>query len=392
MKVNRHFGELKPSYLFTEIVDRTRVFREAHPEAEILRMGIGDVHGPMAPCVIDALHQAVDDQATVDRFCGYGLEVGEMPLRTRIRDFVYAPAGIALDTDEIFISDGAGSDLGNISDLFERDNRVAITDPVYPAYFDTNVMAGRPIQLLPCTPANGFAPLPDDSEQYDLIYLCSPGNPTGMALTREQLQVWVDYANRHDSVIIYDSAYRAFIRDISVPRSIYECEGAERCAVEICSFSKYAGFTGIRCGYTVVPKAIVREGMRLNEMWTRRQCTKFNGASILSQKAALAVLTDEGEAQVMAQVEEYRQNALLLKESLRSMGIEVYGADNSPYVWARVPEGYDSWSYFDHLLERYHIVCTPGVGFGPSGEGFFRLSGFGSRANTLEAVRRLQGN
>lgn len=390
MKINSNFEKLKPSYLFTEVVNRTRAFQAAHPEANILKMGVGDVRGPMTPSVLRALHAAVDEQASVEHFHGYGLEQGETWLRERIADFDYQRRGIDMSADEVLISDGAGSDLGNLSDIFDCDNTVAICDPVYPAYFDTNVMAGRRIVLLPAVPENGFAPVPNEQEQYDIIYLCSPVNPTGTALTRAQLQLWVDYANRHDSVIIFDGAYEAFVREDDVPRSIYEIEGARTCAIEIRSFSKLAGFTGVRCGYTVVPKELVREGRSLNAMWLRRQCTKFNGASILSQRAAMAVLTDEGYQEVMERVEEYRQNAQLLKETLQSIGLEVYGADNSPYVWFHVPAGYDSWSYFDYLLEHYHIVSTPGVGFGPSGEGFVRLTGFGTREKTLQAIERIK--
>lgn len=389
MNLNTHFLDLKPSYLFTEIVNRTRAFQETHPDAQILRMGVGDVRGPMTPSVITALHQAVDNQATAEAFHGYGLECGETWFRERIAQFEYRDRGIRMTADEVFVSDGAGSDLGNLSDIFSPDNRVAIFDPVYPSYFDTNVMAGRPISLLPATPDNGFAPLPKPDDQFDIIYLCSPGNPTGEALNRSQLQAWVDYANEHGSVIIFDGAYEAFVRKADIPRSVYECEGARSCAIEIRSFSKIAGFTGVRCGYTIVPSELVRNDISLASLWLRRQCTKFNGASILSQKAAMAVLTEIGHSEVMERVEEYRSNALLLKEALCSLGHEVYGAENSPYVWFRVPEGYTSWSYFEHVLNRYHIVSTPGVGFGPSGEGFIRLTGFSTTANTHRAIERL---
>lgn len=389
MKINTHFAELKPSYLFTEIVNRTRAYQQAHPDADILRMGVGDVRGPMTPSVIAALHEAVNDQATEERFSGYGLECGETWLRERIGEWCYKRRGIEMRADEIFISDGAGSDLGNVGDLFTADNHVAITDPVYPAYFDTSVMAGRRITLLPAVVENGFVPMPRDTDEFDVIYLCSPGNPTGAAMTRTQVQAWVDYANKHDALIIYDAAYEAFVRDADVPRSIYECSGARTCAIEICSFSKIAGFTGVRCGYTIVPKELERGGMSLNAMWRRRQCTKFNGASILSQRAAMAVLTEYGYAEVMERVEGYRRNALKLKRALQEMGMEVYGADNSPYVWCRVPAGYTSWSYFDYVLDRYHIVVTPGSGFGPSGEGWIRLTGFATAENTDRAIARL---
>lgn len=392
MKINKNFAALKPSYLFTEIVARTSAYQQAHPEAKILKMGVGDVRGPMASSVLRALHEAVDDQATRDRFAGYGLEQGETWLRERIAAWKYARRGIELSAAEVFISDGAGSDLGNLSDLFTTENHVAITDPVYPAYLDTSLMAGRTISLLPAIAENGFAPMPKNTDEFDIIYLCSPGNPTGAAMTKQQLQTWVDYANAQDAIIIYDAAYEAFIDDSlcgDIPHSIYECEGAKTCAIEVCSFSKVAGFTGVRCGYTIVPKQLVREGMNLNAMWLRRQCTKFNGASILSQRGAMAVLTEEGEAEVMSRVQEYRENARRLRLALQDMSIEAYGADHSPYVWCRVPAGYTSWSYFDYLLDHYHLVVTPGAGFGPSGEGWVRLTGFASTEVIQQAIKRL---
>ena len=391
MHINTNFRQLRPSYLFTEIVNRTRAYQASHPDAQILRMGVGDVRGPMAPSVIAALHAAVEEQNSVDHFHGYGLENGEEWLRERIAEVEYKMHDIPMTIDEVFISDGAGSDIGNVSDLFTADNHVAITDPVYPAYYDSSVMAGRRILLLPATAENGFAPMPEEnSDPYDIIFLCSPGNPTGTALTKTQLQVWVDYANRHGSIILFDGAYEAYIGDSDVPHSIYEIAGARTCAIEIRSFSKMAGFTGVRCGYTVVPKELERDGLSLNALWLRRQCTKFNGASILSQRGAMAVLTDEGKKEVMARVGEYKQNASLLKQALQAQGITVYGADNSPYVWFRVPDGYTSWSYFDYLLDHYHIVSTPGSGFGPSGEGYIRLTGFGTPESTQLAIERLQ--
>lgn len=393
MNINSNFSALKPSYLFTEIVNRTRAYQQAHPEAKILKMGVGDVHGPMTPAVVRALHAAVDDQASVERFAGYGLEQGETWLREHIAAWQYERRGIKMSADEVFVSDGAGSDLGNLSELFTADNHVAITDPVYPAYLDTNIMAGRHITLLPATLDNGFVPMPKPTDDFDLIYLCSPGNPTGAAMRKDQLQAWVDYANAHDAVIIFDAAYEAFIDDSlneEIPHSIYACDGARDCAIEVCSFSKMAGFTGVRCGYTVVPKELQRQGLNLNTMWLRRQCTKFNGASILSQRAADAVLTEEGEREVKARVAEYRNGARMLRQALRELGIEAYGADHSPYVWCRVPEGYTSWSYFDYLLENYHLVATPGAGFGPSGEGWIRFTGFASTDIIKQAIDRLR--
>lgn len=391
MKINKHFSELKPSYLFTEIVNRTRAYQEAHPEAKILKLGVGDVRGPMAPCVLRALHAAVDDQGTSDRFSGYGLEQGETWLREQIAQWKYIRRGIAMSAAEVFVSDGAGSDLGNLSDLFCAENHTAITDPVYPAYLDSSIMSGRKVTLLPATLDNGFVPMPQEGDNFDLIFLCSPSNPTGVAMTHSQLQAWVDYANAHDAIIIYDAAYEAFIDDslATIPHSIYECEGSRTCAIEVCSFSKMAGFTGVRCGYTIVPAELKRDGMSLNAMWLRRQCTKFNGASILSQRAAAAVLTEEGEKEVMTRVHEYRDNARQLRQALRQKGIEAYGADHSPYVWCRVPEGYTSWSYFDYLLDQYHLVVTPGAGFGPAGEGWIRLTGFGSTETIQQAKERI---
>lgn len=394
IRINSNFQQLKPSYLFTEIVDRTRAYEKAHPEAKVLRLGVGDVRGPLVPVVIDALHRAVDDLATVERFHGYGLENGPGWLRKRIIDFDYAPLGIRFDDEEVFISDGAGSDLGNLTDVLDLHNRVAITDPVYPAYFDTNVMAGRTIDLLPCSPENEFCP--DLPEQVpDLIYLCSPNNPTGTAMTYKQLQKWVDFARENHALIIFDNAYEAFIQSTDVPRSIYELAGARECAIEVRSFSKTAGFTGVRCGYTIVPNALYGyssngERVAINPLWLRRVCTKYNGTSYIAERGAEAVLTDEGRRQNMERIAEYHHNADIIRQGLQQVGMEVYGGVDSPYIWARTPNGLSSWEYFDYLLTTAQVVCTPGVGFGKQGEGFVRFSAFGLTSVAEEAIRRIQ--
>ena len=396
IQINSNFLQLKPSYLFTEIVDRTHAYEQAHPEAKVLRLGVGDVRGPLVPVVIDALHRAVDDLATVERFHGYGLENGPMWLRQRIVDFDYVPLGIRFEPEEVFISDGAGSDLGNLTDILDLHNRVAITDPVYPAYFDTNVMAGRTIDLLPCSPENDFCPaLPEQVP--DIIYLCSPNNPTGTAMTRKQLQKWVDYARENHALIIFDGAYEAFIQSDDVPHSIYEIEGARECAIEVRSFSKTAGFTGVRCGYTIVPSALygyISNGERvaLNPLWLRRVCTKYNGTSYIAERGGEAVLTDEGHRQNMERIAEYHHNADIIRTGLQQMNMEVYGGVDSPYIWMRTPKNMSSWEYFDYLLRTAQVVCTPGVGFGKQGEGFVRFSAFGLTSVAEEAIRRIQNN
>ena len=396
IQINSNFLQLKPSYLFTEIVDRTHAYEQAHPEAKVLRLGVGDVRGPLVPVVIDALHRAVDDLATVERFHGYGLENGPMWLRQRIVDFDYMPLGIRFEPEEVFISDGAGSDLGNLTDILDLHNRVAITDPVYPAYFDTNVMAGRTIDLLPCSPENEFCPaLPEQVP--DIIYLCSPNNPTGTAMTRKQLQKWVDYARENHALIIFDGAYEAFIQSDDVPHSIYEIEGARECAIEVRSFSKTAGFTGVRCGYTIVPSALYGysssgERVALNPLWLRRVCTKYNGTSYIAERGGEAVLTDKGRKQNMERIAEYHHNADIIRTGLQQMNMEVYGGVDSPYIWMRTPKNMSSWEYFDYLLRTAQVVCTPGVGFGKQGEGFVRFSAFGLTSVAEEAIRRIQNN
>lgn len=382
MQANTNFNKLRSNYLFTEIERRTAIFQAQHPDRHLIRMGVGDVSRPLPPAVIEAMHKAVDEMSHAETFHGYGPEEGYPFLRQAIIDNDYTPLGIDIDTDEVFISDGAGSDLGNLSELFDKDNRVAVLDPVYPAYVDTNVMAGRAgeykegrwsgIIYLPCVAENDFVPeLPKDKA--DIIYLCFPNNPTGTVLTRSQLKEWVDYALRHKSIIIFDSAYEAYITDNDVPHSIYEIEGAKEVAIEVRSFSKKAGFTGVRCGYTIVPKAT-----GLQHAWYRRQCTKYNGTSYISQRAAEATYTHECKAQIEANLRYYRENARILSDIFRRSGYEVYGGINAPYIWLRTPKGFDSWSFFGYLLEKYGIVCTPGVGFGLSGEGYVRFTAFKS--------------
>ena len=384
MFVNTHLQQLKGSYLFTEIVNRTQAYKEAHPSAKILRLGVGDITRPLPLPIIDAMHRAVEELAHIETFRGYGPEEGYTWLKQLIVENDYRPRGVALETDEVFISDGAGSDLGNLSELFDRTNKVAILDPSYPAYVDTSKMAGREIEFLPCCAENAFVPeLP--KEQADIIYLCFPNNPTGAVLTREQLKTWVDYARAHHSIIIFDAAYEAFIEDPDIPHSIYEIEGAKEVAIEVRSYSKSAGFTAVRCGWTVVPKAT-----GLQAMWMRRQCTKYNGTSYVAQRAAAATYTPLGKAGMQANLMHYKGTAQLLSRGLREMGYEVFGGKNAPYIWCRVPKGYNSWSFFGRLLNDCQIVCTPGAGFGPAGEGYVRFSAFSNRKDCEEALKRMQ--
>jgi LL-diaminopimelate aminotransferase len=403
-QVNENFLKVSESYLFVEVARRIRAYQEAHPEAQIIKMGIGDVTRPIVPAVINALHKAVDEMGTAEGFHGYGPEQGYAFLRETILKHDYTDRGLNLEADEIFISDGAKSDTGNIGDILGTDNTVAVTDPVYPVYVDTNVMGGRAgefmegkyskITYMPCTRENGFVPaLPD--HPVDIIYLCFPNNPTGTTLTRDQLKVWVDYALKNDSLILFDAAYEAFITEDDVPHSIYEIAGAERCAIEFRSLSKTAGFTGLRCGYTVVPKTVTArkaDGTRvpINKLWNRRQSTKFNGTAYIIQRAAEAVFSPEGQAQITANIEYYRTNAQLMKETFAAIGIEAFGGVNSPYVWIKTPNNLGSWEFFDRLLDECHVVGTPGVGFGPSGEGYFRLTAFATHEATAEAMQRIR--
>lgn len=384
MFINTHLQQLRGNYLFTEIANRTKAYQQTHPEAHVLRLGIGDVTLPLPSVIIEAMHRAVDELASAATFRGYGPEEGYLWLRQAIVDNDYTPRGIHVSPEEVFISDGAGSDLGNLSELFDASNSVAILEPSYPAYVDTSRMAGREIIWLPCLAQNNFYPaLP--KQKADIIYLCFPNNPTGTVLTRDELSRWVEYAWANHSIILFDAAYEAFIEDPDVPHSIYEIEGAQEVAIEIRSFSKTAGFTAVRCGYTVVPKAT-----GLQTMWLRRQCTKFNGASYISQRAAEATYTPEGKAAIQANLSYYKQTAQIFLEGLRTLGYEVFGGKNAPYIWCRVPHGYTSWSFFDHLLHTSQIVCTPGAGFGPTGEGFVRFSAFSNRKDVEEALKRMK--
>lgn len=405
IKVNDNFSKLQESYLFSDIARKVREFEAANPDARIIRMGIGDVTLPICEAAVKAMHKAADEMADKATFHGYGPEQGYAFLAECIAEHDYARRGIDIATDEIFISDGAKSDTGNIGDILASDNLVAVTDPVYPVYVDSNVMAGRAgsvtekgtwsnIIYMPCTADNGFIPaLP--AAIPDMIYLCYPNNPTGTTLTKAQLKEWVDYALAHKALILFDSAYEAFITEDDVPHSIYEIEGARECAIEFRSFSKTAGFTGLRCGYTVVPKELVGydkacNAVQLNKLWNRRQCTKFNGASYVTQRAAEAVYTHEGRIQVRAAIDYYLRNAKTLRDGLANAGLEAFGGVNAPYVWVKTPAGMSSWDFFAKLLKECNIVGTPGVGFGPSGEGYFRLTAFNSFENTVEAVARMK--
>ena len=403
--VNEHFLKLPGNYLFADIAKRVNVFRTTRRQANLISLGIGDVTQPLCPAVIEALHRATDEMATVQGFRGYGPEQGYDFLREAILKNDFLPRGIHLDMDEIFINDGAKSDTGNIQELIRWDNSVGVTDPIYPVYLDSNAMIGRAgwkdddgrwsnVVYLPCTAENNFVPaLPD--RRVDVIYLCYPNNPTGTVLTKEQLRKWVNYALKNDTLIFFDAAYQAYIRDADIPRSIYEIRGARKCAVEFHSFSKTAGFTGVRCGYTIVPKDVsvsTFEGERipLNQLWLRRQCTKFNGTSYLSQRAAEAIYTPDGKEQVANTINYYMQNAARMLQTFRELGFEVYGGENAPYVWMRTPNGTPSWQFFEAMLYGAQVVCTPGVGFGPSGEGYVRFTAFGTHEQTEEALERIR--
>lgn len=394
MKPNTNFFKLRANYLFTDILNRGKAYQAAHPDQRLIKLGIGDVTRPLPKAVIDAMHKAVDELSHEETFRGYGLEQGSDFLRRTVIEHDYLARGISLDMDEVFISDGAGSDLGNIGDILATNNRIAVQDPVYPVYVDTNVMAGRSgnwtngqwsdIVYMPQSAENGFVPdLP--TVRPDVIYLCFPNNPTGTTLTKTQLKEWVDYALANECLIIFDSAYEIFIEEADVPHSIYEIEGAKQCAIEIRSFSKTAGFTSVRCGYTVVPKQT-----GLNELWYRRQCTKYNGTSYISQRGAQAVYTPEGRAGIMDNIAFYKRNANLIRTSMQQMGFEVYGGVNAPYIWMRTPDNMSSWDFFDLLLNRCQVLCTPGSGFGKSGEGYVRFSSFGKYEDTQEAMQRIK--
>ena len=385
---NRHYAELKDSYLFYHIAQKTKAYLSEHPGAKLYRLGIGDVTLPLCNAVITALHQAVDDQASQERFHGYMPECGADFLREAIAGY-YAQRNVQLSADEIFVSSGASDELGDILDLFDRSNAAMIIEPAYPAYVDANIMAGRKIVHLPSDCSNGFLPEPDASSEADLLYICSPNNPTGAVFSRSQLQKWVDYANAHGSIILFDAAYEAFIEQPGLPHSIFEIEGAKTCAIEICSLSKTAGFTGTRLGYTVIPKKLARGGMNMNDMWVRNRTTKTNGVSYIIQKGGAAVFTPEGQREIHQNIQLYKQNAKMLMQTLDALNVWYCGGKNAPYIWMKCPDGLGSWDFFDLLLNRIQVIGTPGEGFGACGEGYFRFSTFGSPEDTQEAAKRL---
>ncbi len=401
VKINDNYLKLPGSYLFSEVARRIAAYTAAHPQATITKLSIGDVTRPLVPAVIEAMHKAVDEMGTAEGFHGYGPEQGYPFLREAIAQHDYAARGVDIQADEIFVSDGAKSDCGNIGDIFGVDNVVAVCDPVYPVYVDTNAMAGRAgeyqeelgkwnkLIYMPCVEANGFSPEPP-KEKADIIYLCFPNNPTGAVANREQLKVWVDYANQNGSVILYDSAYEAFITREDIPHSIFEIEGARTCAIEFRSFSKTAGFTGNRCAYTVVPKELERGGVKLNTMWNRRQTTKFNGVPYVVQRGAAAIYTPEGRKQIMDNIAYYQNNAKIIREGLTAAGLECFGGVDAPYIWLKTPNGMGSWDFFDLVLDKANVATTPGAGFGPSGEGYIRLTAFGETEATRQAVERIK--
>lgn len=399
--INHNYEKLQGSYLFSETAKRAAAFQQAHPDRRLIRLGIGDVTLPLAPAVTDAMHRAVDEMGREKTFRGYAPEQGYEFLRSVIAEKDYRARGCHISADEIFISDGAKCDCGNIQEIFSGDVTVAVCDPVYPVYLDTNVMAGRTgayspetgryggVTYMPCTLENGFLPrIPE--KMPELVYLCFPNNPTGAAISKGELQKWVDAANESGSILLYDAAYEAYITEEGIPHSIYECEGAKTCAIEFRSFSKNAGFTGVRLGFTVVPEELVREGVSLRQLWFRRQGTKYNGTPYIVQRAGEVVYTPDGQRQIRAQIGYYMENAAVIREGLLACGYEASGGVNSPYIWMKTPDGLTSWEFFDRLLNEAGVIGTPGSGFGPSGEGYFRLTAFGNRENTLEAVERIR--
>ena len=398
-EINENFLKLKSSYLFSTIAKKVNEYVESNPNCNIIKLGIGDVTKPLVPAVVEAMKKACDEMGTSEGFHGYGPEQGYSFLREKIVEFDYKKRGIEIDASEIFVSDGAKSDCGNIVDIFSEKNKVAICDPVYPVYVDTNVMSGRSgagledgrfenFLYLPCTKENNFSPLPP-KEKVDLVYLCYPNNPTGEVASREILEKWIKYALEMGAIILYDGAYEAFVQDEKIPRSIYEIDGAKKCAIEFRSYSKTAGFTGTRCGYTVVPKDIVIDGTTLNSLWNRRQTTKFNGVSYIVQKGAEAVYSEEGQKEILANIKDYQENAKIIKDSLEKLGYECFGGIHSPYVWLKTPKNMSSWEFFDYLLTKVQIVGTPGSGFGIMGEGYFRLTAFNTKEKTIEAMARM---
>ena len=391
--VNGNYCNLKETYLFADIAHKVNAFVAANPERKLIRLGIGDVTKPLAPCVIEAMEKAVQEMGVQATFRGYGPEQGYGFLHEALIKY-YASFGVELASDEIFVSDGAKSDCGNITDIFDNSNTILIPDPVYPVYLDTNIMCGRNVIYMQGTPENNFLPMPNDDVKADIIYLCSPNNPTGSAYNKEQLEAWVAYARKNNAVILYDAAYEAFITDPAIPRSIFTIEGAKECAIELCSLSKTAGFTGTRCGYTIVPHGLVRKtadgkDMELNAMWLRRQTTKFNGVPYIIQRGAEAVFTEEGIKQCRENIAFYQENARIMMAGFDKLGIKYFGGVHSPYLWVQCPNGMSSWEFFDFLLEKLAVVGTPGVGFGSMGEGYLRLTAFGSRENTIEAMERI---
>ncbi len=390
--INTNYANLKNNYLFSTVAEKVRVYSEAHPQADIIKLGIGDVTKPLAKTVIQALHDSVDENAKAETFMGYGPEQGYAFLREALADY-YGKLGADIDADEVFVSDGAKSDIANILDIFSKDCHVVIPDPVYPVYLDTNVMDGRKVSFLNANEGNNFLPMPEDlgtDEKVDILYLCSPNNPTGACYNKDQLQTWVDFANAQGAVIFFDSAYEVFASGTDLPRTIFAIPGARTCAIEIASLSKTAGFTGTRCSYTVVPKELVRDGQSLKDMWFRRQSTKFNGTPYIVQKAAAAVFTEEGYAEIMENIQGYKENAKIIADTLDELGIYYTGGHYSPYVWLKCPNNMSSWEFFDFLLEKAQVVGTPGEGFGKNGEGFFRLTAFNTPERTREAMERLK--
>lgn len=389
MKVNKNYLNLQESYLFSTIAKKVSEYKTLHPDVQLISLGIGDVTRPLCSAVIEAMHKGVEEMSNKETFKGYGPEQGYAFLREAISNY-YLERNTKVAPEEIFISDGAKSDLGNILDVFHTDNTVLVPDPVYPVYVDTNVMAGRKIEYMNGTKENDFLPMPNPNIQADIIYLCSPNNPTGATYNYEQLKTWVDYALSREAIILFDAAYEVFVQDSTLPQSIYEIEGARQCAIEFCSLSKTAGFTGTRCGYTVVPNELQYEGVRLHDLWLRRQTTKFNGVPYIIQKGAAAIFTPKGQVQIKENIDYYKENARIITRTLRELGISFTGGDNSPYIWMKCPLGMSSWECFDHLLDKAHIVGTPGVGFGKNGEGYFRLTAFGERENIEDAMVRLK--
>ena len=402
--INEHYLKLTKNYLFADIAKKVNAFKVSHPKSNVISFGIGDVTEPLCPAVIEAMHKAVDDMSKKDTFRGYGPEQGYLFLREAIVKNDFLPRGIHIDPSEVFVNDGAKSDTGNIGELVRWDNSMGVTDPIYPVYVDSNVMCGRAgilkdgkwsnVTYMPCLEENGFVPqIPE--HRVDIIYLCYPNNPTGMVITKDELRKWVNYALKNDAIIFYDAAYEAYIQDETIPHSIYEIKGARKVAIEFHSFSKTAGFTGVRCGYTIVPKELTvasidgEERYPLNPMWLRRQSTKFNGTSYISQRAAEAIYTPEGKRQVKETIAYYMENARIMREGLTRCGLKVYGGENAPYLWVKTPNETSSWKFFEQMLYGAQVVCTPGSGFGPSGEGFVRLTAFGERSNCIEAIRRI---